>query len=508
MYGLKPFLAALPFFIASTVAWPSQSFKTIDSTPPVFEITKSGQPLAPGLIFLTPDSSTSELAIIIDDDGNLIWSSPSAISSNLFVQTLYGAPVMHYWNGTGSANVAIEGHGYGHVQILDTGYNQIFDICPNFGLTIIGNGTFECQADLHESYITNEATLLVTAYNLTQANLRSVGGAVDGWVADSLFYEIDIQTQEVLFSWSALASGIGINSSKLALNESGDVSGTEENPFDWFHINSVQKVGTGYLINGRNVWTSFMLSAAGDIQWQFEGSTGGDFHLPTGANFLRPLSIETCSDLVYKSWEHHVRAANVTSNSLVLTMFDNANGVTGQPLQTTRGLQFSLDLTSKVATLLQNLFDPNEILYVETQGAFNSLPNGNTFMDYGQLPVMKEYGPDGDVRMTIQFGDVNSTESTAESYRGYRLEWDAVPTGTSPALVVQNGILYMSWNGATNITSWAISTGSSADTLHKWKNVTSTGFETNATLANATGFVHVDAMSGGQVIGSSSVLSF
>lgn len=270
MYGLKHFLAALPLFITCTVAWPSQSFKTIDSTPPVFEITKSGQPLAPGFIFLAPISSTSQLAIIIDDDGNLIWSSPSVVSSNLFVQTLNGAPVMHYWNGTGSANVAIEGHGYGRVQILDTGYNQIFDICLDFGLTIIGNGTFECQADLHESYITDEGTLLVTAYNLTQANLSTVGGAVDGWVADSLFYEIDIQTQDVLFSWSALGSGIGINSSKLALNESGTVSGTVENPFDWFHINSVQKVGTGYLVNGRNVWTSFMISAARDIQWEFE----------------------------------------------------------------------------------------------------------------------------------------------------------------------------------------------------------------------------------------------
>lgn len=189
--------------------------------------------------------------------------------------------------------------------------------------------------------------------------------------------------------------------------------------------------------------------------------------------------------------------------SLVLTMFDNANGVPSQAPNTTRGLQFSLDLTSKSATLLENFFDPNEILSVETQGAFNSLPNGNTLMDYGQLPVIKEYGPDGDVRMTIQFGDMNATES----YRAYRLEWDAVPNDGGPAIVEENGLLYMSWNGATNITNWTIYIGSSADTLTKLKDVASTGFETNTTLANSTGFVKVAAFSGAIFLGNSSTMS-
>lgn len=270
MHGSKHFLQALPLFIASTTAWPSQSFKTIASNPPVFEITKSGQPLAPGLLFLTPTSETSQLAVIMDDSGNLIWTTPTVVSSNLFVQTLDDAPVLHYWNGSGSANVAVEGHGYGLVQIFDTSYNQIYAICPNFGLNIPGDVVVECQADLHEAYISDTGTILVTAYNLTQADLTSVGGAADGWVLDGLVFEIDIKTQDILFSWSATRSGIGVNSSKLALNESGTISGTEENPFDWFHINSIQKVGTGYLVNGRNVWTSFMLDSTGDIQWEIE----------------------------------------------------------------------------------------------------------------------------------------------------------------------------------------------------------------------------------------------
>jgi hypothetical protein len=52
----------------------------------------------------------------------------------------------------------------------------------------------DCQADLHESYVTDRGSLLVTGYNLTQADLTSVNGSAQGWVYDSLFFDIDIET--------------------------------------------------------------------------------------------------------------------------------------------------------------------------------------------------------------------------------------------------------------------------------------------------------------------------
>lgn len=46
--------------------------------------------------------------------------------------------------------------------------------------------------------------MLVNAVNATQEDLTSVGGHEDGLVQDSLVYEIDIETNDVLFKWSTL----------------------------------------------------------------------------------------------------------------------------------------------------------------------------------------------------------------------------------------------------------------------------------------------------------------
>jgi hypothetical protein len=127
-------------------------------------------------------------------------------------------------------------------------------------------------------------------------------------------------------------------------------------------------------------------------------------------------------------------------------MFDNANSE--PPLSgvnQTLSLMFSLDLEKNTSTLLKDLYDPNQRLYADSQGAFDLLPNGNVLMGFGQIPVIREYGPDGDVRMSIQFGDLNGTES---SYRAYRLQWEGEPAA-DPVVYAGTGHAYMSWNGAT-----------------------------------------------------------
>jgi len=65
-------------------------------------------------------------------------------------------------------------------------------------------------------------------------------------------------------------------------------------------------------------------------------------------------------------------------------MFDNTNSQ--PPLSGTNqtlGLQFSLDLMHKTPTLLKNLSDFNQLIYTNSQEAFNPLLNGNSFMDNG-----------------------------------------------------------------------------------------------------------------------------
>lgn len=130
-----------------------------------------------------------------------------------------------------------------------------------------GTTRYECQADIRESYVTERGSLLVIAYNVTQVNLTSVGGHADGWIYDGLVFEIDIKTQNSLFSWSA-AAHVPINMTKLPLDDAGSAAV----PFDFFHINSIQPVGDGYLVNSRHLWTMFLLDSKGQIRWQFEVS--------------------------------------------------------------------------------------------------------------------------------------------------------------------------------------------------------------------------------------------
>lgn len=171
-------------------------------------------------------------------------------------------------------------------------------------------------------------------------------------------------------------------------------------------------------------------------------------------------------------------------------MFDNANISPVGPNQTL-GLEFYLDLTNKKTTLLKKLADPNDPLFVASQGAYDALPNGNVFMGYGQLPIFKEYGPGGDVRMSTQWAQLDASSS----YRTYRLDWTAQPAAP-PIVVAKAGSAFMSWNGATNIARWQIYEGLAASTLKLTKTVANAGFETEAYISNSTKFVQVGALGG------------
>jgi hypothetical protein len=215
------------------------------------------------------------------DAGDLVWGGPLSKSSNLRVQTLFDKPVITYWQDTGT-NDPLPAHGYGKVIILDTSYKQINTVCPQLNLT--GASSF-CNADLHESFITSDNTMLITAYNITTADLRNVGGPENGYVLESLAVEVDITTGEILFMWSPLAH-VPINTTHWPLLKSGY---SKSNPFDWFHMNSIQAFEGHYLINSRHTWTVYLVDRSGKIVWQIDGQNGGDFgSIPAGGNFVSP----------------------------------------------------------------------------------------------------------------------------------------------------------------------------------------------------------------------------
>lgn len=286
--------------LATCDYWPYQTFKSSPYQPPTLDITTPGDQLAPGLLFFA--QGTSEIynttfpkqtsPFIMTDTGELVWSGENGTFANNFkVDTLGGTPVLSYWAGVELAGTNV-GHYYGAVYVLDSNYEQIHKICPTLDIKAPSVVTSECLLDGHESYLTDQGTLIFTAYNITTADLSSIGGAVDGWVYDCLFYEIDIKTEEILFEWSSLEH-VPINETQNPLGKAG----VETAPFDYFHINSVQPINGGYLINARHTWSAYMLDCTGVIEWTIQGDTGGDFGpLPSGANFVSPKSPSSTSN--------------------------------------------------------------------------------------------------------------------------------------------------------------------------------------------------------------------
>ena len=171
------------------------------------------------------------------------------------------------------------------------------------------------------------------------------------------------------------------------------------------------------------------------------------------------------------------------------------------------GLELHLNLITKTATALKNLIDLNESIYNDAMGTFNPLLNGNTLLGYGQIPTMKEFGPAGnnDVRMTIRYGIENITMAGAQTYRTYRQVWVGTPIAP-PDAVVENGVLYMSWNGATGITSWEIFAGDTKYNLNAVEKVKSAGFETMVKLCGNETFVKVAAFRGKELLRYSDVV--
>lgn len=267
--------------------WPWQIYQSAPYNPPELDINSNGEALAEGLLLFTPSNfrpinSVKESApLIMTDQGQLVWNGPIGNVTNLRATVYEGSPVLTYWAGlsTEGGNV---GHGYGNVIFLDTSYREILTVCPKFGLVIPEGKQYPCEADFHESFVTDRNTLLVSAYNATPADLSVIGGPRQGWIFDCIVFEIDPKSQEILFRWSAFEH-VPISQTKYPLQGTGN----KTVPFDYFHVNSIVYVGESFLVNSRHTWSTYLISAKGEIQWTLQGDTGGDFgSLPDEGRFV------------------------------------------------------------------------------------------------------------------------------------------------------------------------------------------------------------------------------
>lgn len=419
------------------------------------------------------------VATIISDDGEIVWSAGYSDTSNPSLQSYNGEDVILYWEGALAGTI---GRGYGKVVLMNTSYVPIYNVTLPDGI-YVSDETYDSYIDAHESLITTSNTLVATVYNTTQTDLTSVGYGTAGWILDSLVYEFDIETSEVLWSWSA-AEHVDQIPLTLSHEPISEIPHWASTAWDYFHINAIAEYGEGYLISSRTLWSIFYISkATGEVLWYFHGGDGGNFTLPDG------YESSTGSELF--KYQHDIRVLSTSSTGLTITLFDNNNFEYGNLLSpnASYGLEITLNTDDFTSTLDQVLYDPADPVHTIAEGDRQTLTNGGALVNYGFQPQAKEFDADGSVVWSAAWGTLSDG-----AYRARKFVYEGTPA-TLPKVAVEAGVLsgvtvYVSWNGATDVSHWQIvgcGTGGSV-TVEK------TSFETSWSGSCTSSLVRVQAL--------------
>jgi hypothetical protein len=425
--------------------------------------------VADGLIFLSPKTVFGARprpglqggGLIVDSLGEPVWFLPSGTTrvNDLRVQRYRGQPVLTWWQGR-----QVLGTGEGVVQIVDQRYRSVARVRA-------GNGY---AFDFHEVTLTERGTLLALVYSPVDRDLRSVGGARNGRVIDSIVQEIDVETGRVLFEWHSLGT-VGLNESFARAPK------TRIAPYDYFHVNSVTEDTDGnLLVSGRETWGVYKINRrTGDIMWRLGGKRS-DFRMPREGVF---------------AWQHDAQR----DPDGTIRIFDNE--AAPRVRSKSRVLWLRLDEQAKRASVARQLSHPEELLS-GTQGNAQRLPNGNTFVGWGSQGYFTEYSRRGSVLFDARVARGNDT------YRAYRMPWDGRPAGRPDLAVRRRGAsrtaVYASWNGATEVFRWDILAGSRASSLRKVAFYRRDGFETAMSVPTRARYIAVRAVSRrGRVLGTS-----
>ncbi|GAA2494531.1 arylsulfotransferase family protein [Winogradskya humida] len=440
---------------------------------PDVTITTPATGTTPGCVFLSPASGTSLWGpLMVDEKGSPVWfrkvPDPATVAIDFKAQQYLNKPVLTWWEGT-IGGTGGQGVGQGEFVIADSAYREITRV----------RASGSEQADQHDFVITPEGTALFWVYNPIPYDLTSLGGPADGVLHDGVIQEIDIRTGKRLFEWHA-SEHVGLDESYAPL-PTGD---SAHLPYDYFHANSVGLDTDGnIIISSRHTWTAYKINrTSGDVIWRIGGKKS-DFAVDERAAF---------------AWQHDFRRRRDGTYSV----FDNGAGVTTVHEQS-RGLVFKVDERAKTVIFAQEFLHPQKLL-APTQGSFRELPDGGSFIGWGQMPWFTEYAPDGTVRLDGHIPLNN------QSYRAYKAAWTGTPLD-QPALGVRTEagsvIITASWNGATTVTTWRARGGTQPGALNQSVEAPRTGFETELTLPGTPEYVAVDALDPtGKVLGTSSAV--
>ncbi|EMC95695.1 hypothetical protein BAUCODRAFT_499289 [Baudoinia panamericana UAMH 10762] len=457
----------------------TQNFITANVTVPRLNVNRPFTNCDDGsYLFIAPRGEVANSSVcILDASGSLVWCTSDfpGQAYNLQVQEYRGQKYLTYWAGNNSL-----GHGIGKYYMLDQHY-ELFRAVDAAG---------NMSADLHSFDITPEGTAVLTVYDMvftdlakhfrkptvSSPSIRQAGIKMPGlpplrpgrpsntppdtgWIWDSLFQEIDLETGELLFQWRA--------SDHYSFGESYDPLrvATEQKPWDWFHINSVEKDAAGnYLVSARHMrCIAYISGEDGRVLWQVGGR----------ANSFKEKSAGRATNYIGQHDAHWVPGSNTS-----ITFFDNRGDWTYHTEQKSMGTRIELNFDDMSATLGKHYAHEKNV-YSVSQGSYQTLPNGHVVLGYGNNGVMTEFDEDGNILCDAYFEPSKDwTSGNVQSYRNMKFNWTGMPK-TSPSLELHEGALYMSWLGSTETDGWLLLHSSSSNgSFKELLSFPKAGFET------------------------------
>jgi hypothetical protein len=432
-----------------------------EETVPQIRVLTHKPETTPGYVFIAPKRGSGlDGPIILDNAGHVVWAraAPAGMQATDFrPQSYRGQPVLTWWEGATTVGV-----GFGEGVVLDQDYRELMRVRA-------GNGY---ESDLHEFLLTPRGTALVLAYAYVHADLTSVGGLKDGLAIDGIVQELDLQNHHVLFEWHS-RDHITLGESHWPL----PADPTRE-AYDYAHLNSIGIDDDGdLLVSARHTWAAYKIDRrTGAVRWRLGGKRS-DFTFEDGAAF---------------AYQHDVRRRADGA----ITLFDNGASQAPQPGKASRALALELDEASHTARVADEWVHPERLLS-ETQGNHQVLPNGHVFVGWGAQPVFSEFTADGKLVFDGRIGEGN------DNYRAYRGTWAGRPA-TNPALLIDGGKAFASWNGATEVARWQLLAGDRQAALQPAGEAAKQDFETSLQVPAGARFVAVRALgSHGRTLGES-----
>lgn len=403
-------------------------------------------------LLITPRGKVAESTpMILDVNGSLVWAATKKYGQvyNLQVQSYKGQEYLTFWAGDDT----VGGHGVGTHYMLDQQYREQYRIKAANGL----------GADLHAFTITANDTALISIYDKKFADVESMPGYHrKGWIWDSVFQELDLQTGEAIFEWRA-SDHIDVSKSYHPIGEM-----EESDPRDVYHINSVRKDTLGnFLVSSRYLRAVLYIDGiTGKVLWQL-GGKDNSFHDLSNGTATTFLGQHDADILEHEDSHDHAKKTHF------ITFFNNNADWDNTTDIQSKGARIEISLDDMTARLDLSLSTSNSTSTTTTrpilsssQGSYQTLPNGHIVLGYGFNAAMAEFSETGELLCSMLFQPSSRFDTgDVQSYRNLRFNWTGFPRDTKPRLVgevdgssssEEDVKLYMSWNGATEVSRWLL----------------------------------------------------